>query len=115
MLQVLGVARSASDSEIRRAYRQLAVKLHPDKVNCTTDLCDLSLSALAMTLHLLQSSASGSKAKFLEVQVSFFLLFGVFLAGTLCHNMKAFGSSARWMAAPSRQLAKSQLWIAGGI
>ncbi len=31
-MQVLGVARGSSESDIRRAYRQLAVRLHPDKV-----------------------------------------------------------------------------------
>ena len=30
--QVLGVAKASSESDIRKAYRQLAVKLHPDKV-----------------------------------------------------------------------------------
>lgn len=30
--QVLGVARSASEEDITRAYRAMARKLHPDKV-----------------------------------------------------------------------------------
>jgi DnaJ like chaperone protein len=30
--EVLGINRDASDDEIKKAYRQMAVKFHPDKV-----------------------------------------------------------------------------------
>jgi translocation protein SEC63 len=30
--EILGVARDATDKEIRSAYRQLSLKYHPDKV-----------------------------------------------------------------------------------
>ena len=30
-MQVLGVARTATHAEIRKAYKQLALRLHPDK------------------------------------------------------------------------------------
>lgn len=40
--KVLGVSRQASESEIKRAYRQLALKWHPDKVRAWS--CSFSLS-----------------------------------------------------------------------
>ena len=29
--QILGISRSANDSEIKKAYRKMAIKWHPDK------------------------------------------------------------------------------------
>ena len=30
--QILGISRAATDAEIKKAYRRMAVKFHPDKV-----------------------------------------------------------------------------------
>ena len=53
-LQVLGVARGSSESEIRKAYRQLAVRLHPDKVADSTSISSFctSLNAQHQTVEV---------------------------------------------------------------
>jgi curved DNA-binding protein CbpA len=37
LYEILGVAKDADDKAITKAYRQLALKLHPDK--CTLEGC----------------------------------------------------------------------------
>ena len=37
LYRVLGVARDATEADIKRAYRKLALKHHPDKARSTTN------------------------------------------------------------------------------
>ena len=57
LYRILGIPVTASDAEIRRAYRQLALKCHPDKLQATSSdpesisHVNQSLSAAIETFH----------------------------------------------------------------
>ncbi|XP_064384810.1 dnaJ homolog subfamily C member 21-like isoform X2 [Halichondria panicea] len=51
--EVLGVDRSASDGDIKRAYRRLALKLHPDKNQDNVDECTRLFTAVQQAYEVL--------------------------------------------------------------
>jgi DnaJ family protein A protein 2 len=52
LYQVLGVAKDADESEIRKAYKKLALKNHPDKGGDVEKVCFLVLIRLSLVLML---------------------------------------------------------------
>ncbi|KAK9832482.1 hypothetical protein WJX81_000719 [Elliptochloris bilobata] len=52
--EILGIARGATDDEIKRAYRKLALKLHPDK--CTVRGADEAFKAVSRAFSCLSNA-----------------------------------------------------------
>eukprot|EP00971_Amphidinium_carterae_P302432 6009365-Amphidinium_carterae.1 len=51
---VLGVERDASEDDVRKAYRQLALKWHPDKVTDATDA--IAVKVATQQFQLIQAA-----------------------------------------------------------
>ncbi len=100
--QVLGVSRDASDDEIKRAYRELARKYHPDNYTKDNPLADLATEKMKEineaydTIRDMRSGKAGSNSP-IYAQIRQMINAGRFAdADTELEKIVASERSAEW-------------------
>lgn len=100
--QILGVSRDASDDEIKRAYRELARKYHPDNYTKDNPLADLATEKMKEineaydTIRDMRSGKAGSKSP-LYAEIRQMINAGRFAdADTELEKIAAAERSAEW-------------------
>ncbi|CAJ0934985.1 unnamed protein product [Ranitomeya imitator] len=62
--EILGVPRNATQDDIKRAYRKLALKWHPDKNPDSKELAEKKFKDIAEAYEVLSDESSGSNSRY---------------------------------------------------